>query len=91
MKTFFRYWRDTIAALFLNWQAEREQHARDKHKQHWQAGAIGGGSMTQLGYMTQAEAIRRVQSLKGDDEPISYVDFERGFIAHGRMPERQDK
>lgn len=86
MKKFFQYLRDMVVALFLNWQAEREQRARDAHKQHWQAGRIGGGAIVQLGFMTQAEAIRRVQLLKGDDEPIAYVDFERGFIAHGAHP-----
>ena len=88
MSNFFLYLRDMFTALVLNWQAEREQRARDKHKQHWQAGQIGGGAMVQLGFMTQAEAIRCVQALKGDNEPIAYIDFERGFIAHGRMPER---
>lgn len=86
----FRYWRDNCAALFLNWKAEREQRRHDAHKQHWQAGQIGGGAVMQLGFMTEAEAIRRVQSLKGDDEPIAYVDFERGFIAHGRHPGEKD-
>lgn len=90
MLMFFR----TVTALFLNWKANsamaREQKRRDAHRQHWQAGQIGGGAMVQLGFMTEAEAIRRVQLLKGDDEPIAYVDFERGFIAHGRHPGEKD-
>ena len=94
MINFFRYLGTMLAALFLNWKASvemnREQRRREKHKQHWQAGQIGGGAMVQLGFMTETQAIRRVQLLKGDDEPIAYVDFERGFIAHGRHPGESD-
>lgn len=81
---------ESIATWALTWRtalyARREQRRRDAHKQHWQAAQVGGGAVIQLGYMTQAEAIARVQLLKGKDEPIAYVDFERGFIAHGRHP-----
>lgn len=90
------HWRhlgESIATQVLTWRtafnAIREQRRRDAHKQHWQAGQLGGGAMIQLGYMTQAEAIARLQLLKGKDEPIAYVDFERGFIAHGRHPAEQ--
>lgn len=85
-----RYLGEAIVTQVLTWRtalyAAREQRRRDAHKQHWQAGQVGGGAMMQLGYMTQGEAIARVQLLKGKDEPIAYVDFERGFIAHGRHP-----
>lgn len=90
MNNFFRYWGTAIAAYFLNWRASltlgRQQRKREKHKQHWQAGQVGGGAIVQLGFMTQGQAIHRVRLLKGDNEPIAYVDFERGFIAHGRHP-----
>lgn len=86
-----RYLGEAIATTLLTWRTSfndrREQRRRDRHRQHWQAGQVGGGTVMQLGYMTQAEAIARVQLLKGDTEPIVYVDFERGFIAHGRHPE----
>ncbi len=85
-----RYLGEAIATKVLTWRtavfAWREQRRRDTHKQHWQAGQVGGGAVIQLGHMTQAEAIARLQLLKGKDEPIAYVDFERGFIAHGRHP-----
>ena len=71
-------------ALAANFRAERQMRRKAKHKQHWQAGSIGGGASYQLGYMTEAEALTRLQIIKGDDEPIAYVDFERGFIAFGR-------
>ena len=81
---------DIIAGPFRRWherrRLEREQRRRDDHKQHWQCCQIGGGAIVQLGHMTESQAIRRVQILKGDNEPIAFVDFERGFIAHGRHP-----
>lgn len=77
--------------FFARWRERRrllaEQRARERHVQHWQAGAVGGGAIVQLGYMTEKQAIARVQELKGVDEPIVFVDFERGFIAHGSMPD----
>ncbi len=86
----WRYLGEAIATKVLTWRtalyARREQRQQDAHQQHWQAGQVGGGAVIQLGYMTRAEAIARVQLLKGKDEPIAYVDFERGFIAHGRHP-----
>jgi hypothetical protein len=39
-----------------------------------------------LGYMTETEALARLQVIKGKDDPIAYVDFERGFIAYGSHP-----
>lgn len=91
----FLSWRAGAAAgfayRFWDWQAKRklarDQRRRDKHKQHWQAGKIGGGAIVQLGFMTESQAIERVQSLKGENEPIAFIDFERGFIAHGTMPD----
>jgi len=86
----WRHLGESIATQVLTWRTafndRREQRRRDRHKQHWQAGQVGGGAVIQLGFMTQAEAIVRLQLLKGKDEPIAYVDFERGFIAHGRHP-----
>lgn len=90
---FVRYLGEAIATKALTWRtsfhARREQRRRDAHLQHWQAGQVGGGAMIQLGFMTQAQAIARIQLLKGKDEPIAFVDFERGFIAHGRHPAEQ--
>lgn len=78
-------------ALAANFRAELSarlsERRRARHRQHWQAGAVGGGAMVQLGHMTEIAALARLQNIKGDDEPIIYVDFERGFIAYGRMPE----
>lgn len=88
--TVLRYLGEAIATKALTWRTAfytaRQQRRRDRHKQHWQTGQVGGGSIVQLGYMTEAEAIARLQLLKGKDEPIVYVDFERGFIAHGTVP-----
>jgi len=81
------FWR----ALTANFRAELEARRKARHKQHWQAGSIGGGSSYQLGYMTEAEALTRLQIIKGDNEPISYVDFERGFIAFGKHPAEKPK
>ena len=41
--------------------------------------------------MTEQEALIRLQIIKGDDDPIAYVDFERGFIAYGRHPGEKKK
>ena len=73
-------------ALAANFRAELEARRQRKFKQHWQAGKVGGGSTLQLGYMTEVEALARLQIIKGDDDPIVYVDFERGFIAYGVHP-----
>ncbi len=73
--------------IFLRVQESR----RAKHKQHWQAGSIGGGAIVQLGFLTEREALKKLQYIKGDDEPIGFVDFERGFIAYGRHPEAVTK
>lgn len=81
------FWR----AMTANFRAELEARRKAKHKQHWQAAPIGGGGSIQLGYMTEAEALVRLQIIKGDDEPVSYVDFERGFIAYGRHPGEKSK
>jgi hypothetical protein len=92
MKKALHYIALAIGARFMTWRAgralARNQRRRENHKQHWQAGKIGGGATMQIGFMTEAEAIARVESLKGENEPIAFVDFERGFIAHGTMPER---
>lgn len=58
-----------------------------RHRQHWQAGAVGGGGMVQLGFVTKSQALDLLQSIKGDNEPVVYVDTERGFIAYGKHPE----
>lgn len=68
-----------------------QESRRAKHKQHWQAGSIGGGAVVQLGFLTEREALEKLQYIKGDDEPIAYVDFERGFIAYGKHPEAVTK
>ena len=81
------FWR----ALTANFRAELESRRKAKHKQHWQAGSIGGGSTLQLGYMTEAEALVRLRLIKGDDEPVAYVDFERGFIAFGKQPDEKSQ
>lgn len=90
----FRYIGEAIALKFLTWrtrrQDTREQRRREAHKQHWQAGQIAGGAVDQLGFMTQAEAVRRVNLLKGDDAPIVFIDFERGFIAFGKHPDASE-
>jgi len=75
-----------FGAFFSNLRAELEARRQRKFKQHWQAGKVGGGSTLQLGYMTEVEALSRLQIIKGDDDPIVYVDFERGFIAYGKDP-----
>ncbi len=82
---------DFFHALIANFQAELAERRKAKHKQHWQAAPIGGGGSIQLGYMTEQEALIRLQIIKGDDDPIAYVDFERGFIAYGRHPGEKKK
>lgn len=74
-------------ALAANFRAELSERRKAKHKQHWQAGQVGGGSIVQLGYMTEVAALAKLQYIKADDEPIVYVDFERGFIAYGAPPQ----
>ncbi len=80
-----------VRAFAANLRAELvtryETRRKAQHKQHWQAAPIGGGGTMQLGYMTEAEALTRLQIMKGDDEPIAFVDFERGFIVFGRQSE----
>lgn len=78
-------------ALVANFRAERETRRKAKHKQHWQAAPVGGGGTIQLGYMTEAEALIRLRLIKGDRDPVAYVDFERGFIAYGRHPGEKEK
>ncbi len=78
-------------ALVANFRAELSERRKAKHKQHWQAAPVGGGGAIQLGYMTEIEALARLQIIKGDDDPIAYVDFERGFIAYGRHPAEKKK
>lgn len=75
---------DFFRALVANFKTELEARRQRKHKQHWQAGNVANGSVLQLGYMTEVEALARLQILKGDDDPIVYVDFERGVITYGK-------
>ena len=84
-------WRHFFRALAANFRAELEARRQRKFKQHWQAAPIGGGGTIQLGYMTEVAALARLQNIKGDDDPIAYVDFERGFIAYGRHPDEKEK
>ncbi len=88
MKYPIRYF---LKALIDNFRAELEARRQRKFKQHWQAGKVGGGSTIQLGYMTEIEALARLQIIKGDDDPIVYVDFNRGFIAYGKHPSEKPK
>jgi len=74
----------TINAFLANYINERR---RTKHKQYWQAGALGGGGTISLGFMTEAGALEKLQSIKGDNEPVVFVDFDRGFIAYGKQPD----
>jgi len=87
----FRYLTGLLYALVANLKAELFQrvseYRRATHKQYWQAGGVGGGSIVQLGFLTEAQALKKMQNIKGDNEPIVYVDFERGFIAYGKMSE----
>lgn len=81
-------------ALVANFRAELSArvsaYRRTRHRQHWQCGGVGGGAIVQLGHMTEAQALKKLQNIKGDNEPIVYVDVERGFIAYGRMPEQSE-
>lgn len=90
----FRYIGEAIALKILTWRTSRndsrEQRRREQHKQHWQAGQVAGGAVDQLGFMTQAEAVARVRLLKGDDDPIVFIDFDRGFIAFGKHPDASE-
>jgi hypothetical protein len=78
-----------VRALVANFLAELEARRKAKHKQHWQAGNIASGGVLQLGFMTETEALARLQIIKGDDDPIVFVDFERGFIAFGKSQNPQ--
>ena len=62
--------------------ARREQTIR----QYWQCGNIETGSVIPLGMLTEIQALEKVQYIKGDDDPIAFVDHERGFIAFGKEP-----
>lgn len=87
----FRYLAETFYVRLLTLRTgislRVSAYRRARHKQYWQAGSIGGGATVPLGLMTEAEALARIQFLKGDNEPVAYVDFERGFIAYGKHPE----
>ncbi len=87
----FRYLAETLFVRLLTLRTSISlrvsAYRRAHHKQYWQAGSIGGGATVPLGLMTEAEALAKIQFLKGDNEPIAYVDFERGFIAYGKHPE----
>jgi hypothetical protein len=82
---------DFFRALVANFRAELSERRKAKHKQHWQAAPVGGGGTIQLGYMTEAEALIRLRLIKGDRDPVAYVDFERGFIAFGKHPDEKSK
>lgn len=59
----------------------------DAPKLYWQAAPIGGGGTVQLGLLTETQALAKVQLIKGENDPIAFVDTERGFIAYGKHPE----
>lgn len=68
-------------------QLRRLERRNARHKQHWQAGAIGGGTVVQLGFLTETQALTKLQLIKGENDPIAFVDTKRGFIAYGKHPE----
>ena len=77
--------------MFLHLRARLEmwwlERCIARRKQHWQAGAIGGGAIVQLGFLTETQALAKVRTIKGENDPIAFVDTERGFIAYGKHPE----
>lgn len=77
--------------MFSRWysrfELRRLERRKAQHKQHWQAGQVGGGAIVQLGYLTEIQALAKVQMIKGENDPIAFVDIERGFIAYGKHPE----
>lgn len=86
-----KYLSEAIATRYLNWLADRSatrtQRRRDELKQHWRAAAVGGGGTVELGYVTETDAIQKLQNIKSENEPIVYVDTDQAFIAYGRMPD----
>lgn len=85
----FRYLAESFYVRLLTYRLRIHirvsAYRRARHKQYWQAGSIGGGATVPLGLMTEAEALAKIQFLKGDNEPVAFVDFERGFIAYGKF------
>ena len=91
MLTKLKYFAEQVTVRFLSWLADlaasRAQRRRDQVTKHWRAAAIGGGGTVELGYVTESQAIQKLQEIKGENEPIVYVDPDQAFIAYGRMPD----